>query len=154
MKLEGCIALFFACSLLLLTSCSKPAPTSAPAAATQPSATAKPKELLIGKWQGADPGKDSEKLEFAADGTISGDAGGFKYTGKYKWMEDDNIVQYEVKPDLGSLRLVKCKVKVSKDDLSLEILDAQSRADDTAKWQHEADDKARVGSVEKYKRQP
>jgi hypothetical protein len=152
-RLDRYVALFAGCSLLL-ASCNKTQPTSAPAAATQPAASAKPKELLVGKWQGADPGKESEKLEITADGKISGDAGGFAYNGKYKWVEDDAVIQYEVKPDLGSIRQVKCKVKVGKDDLTLEIVDAQSRTDDGAQWQHEADDKARIGTVEKYKRQP
>ena len=153
MKLSESCLLLFSCSVLL-ASCNKAEPTKAPPAATQPSASAKPKELIVGKWAGADPGKESEKLELSADGTISGDSGGFKYNGKYKWVEDDAVIQYEVKPDLGNLRMVKCKVKVGKDDLTLEVVDAQSRADESSKWQREADDKGRIGQIEKYKRQP
>lgn len=152
MKLFHCCIALFACASLLLTSCGKSEPTSAPAAASQPSATLKPKELLVGKWQRTEPGKESEKLEFAADGTISGDTG-LKSSGKYKWVEDDNVIEYEVKTDFGQ-EYAKCKVKVGKDDLTLDIVDAKSRPDENAKWQHEANDKERIGQVEKYKRLP
>lgn len=153
MKFFHCCIAVFACCSLLLTSCGKSNPTSAPATPTQPAAARKPKELIVAKWQRADPGKESEKLEFAADGTISSESGGFKSNGKYKWIEDDAVIEYEMKPDLGNLQYAKCKVTVSKDELTLDIVDAKSRPNESAKWQHEADDKARIG-VEKYKRLP
>jgi len=152
-RFHGCIALFAGASLLL-TSCGKSAPTSEPAPATQPSASAKPKELIVGKWQRADPGKESEKLEFAADGAISGDPGGFgENKGKYKFVDDDTF-EYEWKTALGQFEYAKCTVKVGKDELVLQILDAKSRPDEAAKWQREANDKARIEQMEKYKRLP
>jgi hypothetical protein len=147
-RFHCCLALFAGASLLL-TSCGKSAPSSAPAVATQPPAAAKPKELIVGKWQG----KESEKLEFAPDGAISLDSSGFQNNGKYKFVDDDTL-EYEWKTALGRFENVKCKVKVSKDELALDIVDVKSRMDESAQWQHEANDKARMGQTEKYKRLP
>lgn len=152
MRLFHCSLVLFACVSLMLASCGKSATTSAPAPPSQPSATAKPKELIVGKWQRSEPGKEAEKLEFAPDGTISGGSE-FKFKGKYKWLEEPDTLEYEVKPDVINWQYAKCKVKVSKDELTLDIVEAKSRADENAKWQTEADDRARIGQ-EKYKRQP
>jgi hypothetical protein len=148
-------AIGLACLALTLASCSKSEPTKPPAAPpTQAQSTSsKPKDLVVGKWQRTDPGKTDEKMELTADGTISGDSGGFPYKGKYTFV-DENTIQYELKPDLGDQMLTKCKVKVTKDELTLDIVDAKTRAKDDAKWQSDDNSKARISQVEKYKRVP
>src|SRR5262249_50657310 len=123
----------FVCLALALASCSKSEPTKPPPAGStqQPATSDKPKDLIVGKWQRSDPGKTDEKMELAADLTISGDSGGFPYKGKYTFV-DENTIQYELKPDLGDQILTKCKVKVTKDELTLNIVDAKTRAKDDA----------------------
>ena len=145
--------LLLAALVLSLAACSSSQPTKAPSAPTQPAASVNPKELIAKKWQRTDAGKETEKVEFAADGTFSGDSGGFPYKGKYRFLDNDTI-ECELKPDLGPQQYNKCTVKVTADELTLKIVDAKSRKDDTSPWQKEANDRARIDQVERYKRQP
>lgn len=152
MNLSRWTTLLFACLSLPLAACSSAKPTSAPAAPSQAAASSNPKELIVKKWQRSDAGKEAEKIEFAADGSVSGDLGGIGYKGKYKFV-DNETVEATITPDLGMQMQTKYKVKVGADELTLTIDDAKSRKDDTSPWQKEADDRARVGTTEKYKRQ-
>lgn len=146
--------LLLACLTLSLAACSSSQPTKTSVGPTQPSASAKPKELIVAKWQRTDPGKEKEVLEVSPDGKITVGEPGLAFEGKYKFLDDDTM-EYEVKPSFGKQQYGKFKVKVSKDELTLQLTDAKSRDDDAGKWQKNADDDARMANpTEKYKRQP
>jgi hypothetical protein len=137
-------------TLAACTSATKTEPGAAPPSKAQATPT-KPQELILGKWQRTDPGKDKETLEFAADGNIKTGNGADSYEGKYKFL-DDGTIEYEIVPIIG-MQYSKCKIKVGKDELTCDVVEAKHKAAETEPWAVDENDRQRKG-VEKYKRMP
>ncbi len=139
------------CTAVALTSCSgsKAPPTTAPAAAPPVKAETNPRVLILGKWMRAEPGRESETVEFVKDGTMQTGSG----KGTYKFL-DDTTVEYEEPKLIGGQQYTKAKVKVTQEELVLDVVDAKSRSDEGAAWQPNPDDMERRGKKEKYKRAP
>ncbi|MBY0528440.1 MAG: hypothetical protein K2R98_33925 [Gemmataceae bacterium] len=143
MKSLQCLLLSVA--VLGLASCSGNKTAPAPATTGPQITPTKPQELIIGKWQRADPGKEKDSLEFAAEGKIkSGD-----YAGTYKFL-DDQTIEYEIVPIIG-VQYSKCKVKVTKDELICDVVEAKHKAAEGEPYAVDENDRQRKG-VEKYKR--
>src|SRR5262249_34231298 len=66
---------------------------------------ARPKELVIGKWQ---PEGRGGTIEFTRDGQYKVSNGNLSYAGKYSFVDEDTIeIQYEIPDDVFlALRLV------------------------------------------------
>lgn len=139
------------CAALVLTSCSGSKTPLSTATAPPPvvKAETNPRVLILGKWMRAEPGRESETVEFIKDGTMQSASG----KGKYQFL-DDATIEYEEPKLIGGQQWTKAKVKVTQEDLVLDIVDAKSRADDGAELQPNPDDMERRGKQEKFKRAP
>jgi hypothetical protein len=139
------------CMAFALTSCSGSKAPTVPEA--KPPAPVKvetnPRVLILGKWVPTQPGREAETVEFAKDGTLSSPG---LSPGKYKFL-DDQTIEYEKKLVFDQ-QLTKAKVKVDKDTLTLDIVDAKSRTEDGAAWEPKPNDLERKGKQEKFKRAP
>jgi hypothetical protein len=138
--------LAFGLLVLPLASCSSsPSPTKAPPSGSQQQGgAASPKELLLGKWQRTDAGKEST-LEFMQGGKmkLDGTEGTFKFL-------DDGTIEYEYSPAF-EVFLSKCKFKVTPAALVLEVVEAKSKPGANEAWTVTAADNQRKGT-EKYKK--
>jgi uncharacterized protein (TIGR03066 family) len=76
---------------------------------------AKPKDLIVGKWEPADDGGKGIVIEFTKDGALRFSYKDQTFDGKYTFLDDDNI-DVELTA-LGQTKKTKMKVKVTKDEL-------------------------------------
>jgi hypothetical protein len=83
-------------------------------------ADAKPKDLIVGKWESLDGISKGAIVEYKADGTITaGKVDKSMQTGKYKFVEDD-LMEVKVNFSVGETNfssLKQYRVKVTKDEL-------------------------------------